>query len=293
MFMDTSVELWPFFDVFGRTKRIQLIKPQRLNTLSEESSDSRESSSEPPARPPPPRFSTDSVVSDLQPVERFNSAPSNVETSGRPLLNLSRTSDPPPTRESDVLSYILELRSSTPDSNPATDRSFSINDNTSFRRFNSQISQPTPERSPISDSYTTSNAASARLSNAENVLLRNLATLYTSPTTAGSAPQFLMPVIPPRSDESTSSFLSRHTASASPAISALPSSTSLTSREKTPNDSNSNECVICFSSAPNAAVYRCGHVCMCLGCARQLMGDQGKCPMCRQIITDVVQLFFS
>jgi protein neuralized len=298
MFMDTSVELWPFFDVFGRTKRIQLIKPQRLNTLSEESSDSRESSTEPPARPPPPRFAVDSILTnfsnlDIQPLDHTHSAPSNVQTNTRqPSFNSTRTYEPS-TRESNAVSSLFNLRPSNSDSVPVTDRSFSNNVESSYRRYDSQINQPTPERSPLSDSYNVSNAASAHLNNAENLILRNLATLYTSPTTAGSAPQFPTPIIPPRNSDSSPSFHSRNTASASPAISTLPSSNSLNSREKSPNDSNANECVICFSSAPNAAVYRCGHVCMCLGCARQLMGDQGKCPMCRQIITDVVQLFFS
>lgn len=292
MYMDTSVELWPFFDVFGRTKRIQLTKPQRLNTLSENSSDSRESSSEPPARPPPPRLPSSfiSASRDSNDHSFFPTftGPSSHDDRLSPLLYPLFSTQ---TRESNSLASMFNLNN---DSSSSSNLTSLLHSDTAPPQYTlQQPNHPSPAReSPRTQTRESLDAGQASLDNAENIILRNLASLYVSPRTATSAPQLPIPSIPPRN---ASSMLSN----ASPAIPA-PASTSVApknfnQREKSPSigPPNSSECVICFSASINAAVYRCGHVCMCLSCARQLMSNLGNCPMCRQSIQDVVQLFFS
>lgn len=296
MYMDAEIELWPFFDVFGRTKRIKLVTPLRLNTLSQDSSSSsREASLEPPARPPPPRILSDipplntNSMFDDQPINRFFSTPNNLETMARPnqipyslLENLNPLRTPEiQQRESNTVTSVFNLQSSN-SSFPTNDRSLPSNSNTASE-----------DRSSANDSQ--SSATLARLNNAENTLLRTLATLYVSPTSSGSAPQLPSAVIPPRSFETAS----RTTASASPAISdlsSLPSSQTKTisesSRHITPQ-SEDGDCSICFIARSNVAVYRCGHVCMCRPCALNVMNSGHGCPMCRQRIEDIVQLYFS
>uniref|UniRef100_A0A7E4UMK5 NEUR n=1 Tax=Panagrellus redivivus TaxID=6233 RepID=A0A7E4UMK5_PANRE len=77
-------------------------------------------------------------------------------------------------------------------------------------------------------------------------------------------------------------------------VEPTPTATSEADNEDDEASPNSNtECCICWSTRANAAIYRCGHVCMCVECARQLSTTSGTCPMCRQRILDIVQLYFS
>lgn len=44
-------------------------------------------------------------------------------------------------------------------------------------------------------------------------------------------------------------------------------------------------CTICFEYKCEAAVQDCGHLCMCMSCARKIAGPDGaKCPICKQEI---------
>lgn len=47
-------------------------------------------------------------------------------------------------------------------------------------------------------------------------------------------------------------------------------------------------CGICYVNKPNALIYPCGHATFCLKCANKL---KNKCPMCRNPILDIVQIF--
>ncbi|XP_008194695.1 protein neuralized-like [Tribolium castaneum] len=52
------------------------------------------------------------------------------------------------------------------------------------------------------------------------------------------------------------------------------------------------ECVVCYDNVIEAALYRCGHTCMCFECAvEQWQGKgDGHCPLCRAVIRDVIRI---
>jgi hypothetical protein len=43
------------------------------------------------------------------------------------------------------------------------------------------------------------------------------------------------------------------------------------------------ECCVCMESAKSHVFIPCGHVCVCQGCAEQVMASSKECPMCRQV----------
>jgi hypothetical protein len=49
-------------------------------------------------------------------------------------------------------------------------------------------------------------------------------------------------------------------------------------------DSESPDCVICFSEPKDSVMYPCGHFYLCDGCAHRV----GTCPICRAPITKVI-----
>ena len=58
-------------------------------------------------------------------------------------------------------------------------------------------------------------------------------------------------------------------------------------------NTSAGECAICCSNTANAAIYDCGHVCMCVGCAKALVRRDAvaKCPICRKLIKDIIKLY--
>ncbi|KAI6188728.1 Zinc finger, C3HC4 type [Aphelenchoides besseyi] len=54
-----------------------------------------------------------------------------------------------------------------------------------------------------------------------------------------------------------------------------------------------SECVVCMSERADSVLYRCGHLCMCFTCAKNTMDGSGVCPLCRQIIIDVIRCYCS
>ena len=62
------------------------------------------------------------------------------------------------------------------------------------------------------------------------------------------------------------------------------------------NDSSAvgaGDCSICISNKANTVVYDCGHVCMCVTCAKALKKRErsAKCPICRNPIKDIIKLY--
>ncbi|KAG5232504.1 E3 ubiquitin-protein ligase [Salix suchowensis] len=55
------------------------------------------------------------------------------------------------------------------------------------------------------------------------------------------------------------------------------------------NDSGT-ECVICMSEPKDTAVLPCRHMCLCSGCAKELMSRSDTCPICRQPIQELMEI---
>ncbi|KAK9725432.1 hypothetical protein RND81_05G142800 [Saponaria officinalis] len=56
------------------------------------------------------------------------------------------------------------------------------------------------------------------------------------------------------------------------------------------DDDPGKECVICMTEPKNTAVIPCRHLCMCSDCAKELRLQTNKCPICRQPITELIEI---
>lgn len=65
--------------------------------------------------------------------------------------------------------------------------------------------------------------------------------------------------------------------------------TTTTSDDET--KSFTSECTICMNNPVNSVIYRCGHMCMCFSCAKEMQNRSGDCPICRTAIIDVIRCF--
>lgn len=55
-----------------------------------------------------------------------------------------------------------------------------------------------------------------------------------------------------------------------------------------------NECTVCFERACDSVIYTCGHMCMCYSCAISVKSSSDPlCPICRQVIKDVIRIYKS
>jgi hypothetical protein len=60
--------------------------------------------------------------------------------------------------------------------------------------------------------------------------------------------------------------------------------------EKTDTGDNEPNCCVCMVKAANAIGIPCGHLCCCLNCLKQIQQRNGKCPLCRALITSIQQV---
>ncbi|XP_057546609.1 probable E3 ubiquitin-protein ligase LUL3 [Amaranthus tricolor] len=56
------------------------------------------------------------------------------------------------------------------------------------------------------------------------------------------------------------------------------------------DDDPGKECVICMTEPKNTAVMPCRHLCMCSDCAKELRLQTNKCPICRQPISELIEI---
>ena len=53
------------------------------------------------------------------------------------------------------------------------------------------------------------------------------------------------------------------------------------------------ECIICMDNPRNSVLIPCGHLGVCMECAQELQRTTKMCPVCRNKITQVNQVFDS
>lgn len=59
------------------------------------------------------------------------------------------------------------------------------------------------------------------------------------------------------------------------------------------SDESKKECIICMSKEPNSVLIPCGHLGLCMACAREIQRNSKQCPVCRSVIDQVHQVYES
>ncbi|XP_038651319.1 E3 ubiquitin-protein ligase NEURL3-like isoform X3 [Scyliorhinus canicula] len=53
------------------------------------------------------------------------------------------------------------------------------------------------------------------------------------------------------------------------------------------------DCILCCSHQVDSVLYKCGHMCVCFGCGKKLLGQNAKCPICRQPVKEIIKTYRS
>ena len=56
------------------------------------------------------------------------------------------------------------------------------------------------------------------------------------------------------------------------------------------SEGEGSECVICMTNTRDTCVMPCRHVCCCAECANTLRLQSDRCPVCRELITELIYL---
>lgn len=344
LFMDTSVDLWPFFDVFGKTKSIKLCRPREhlfrretsLGSQNEDEFDSAVSMLPLPRQP----FRLPSI--NFSPASS-NDNSFNFETNNPD--NVSRTESTDSVDEfirqsrrnrerlledaSNTINRVREENSAEPESitprqsetvtprnSGATSGYPALSTQEVLRRTEeflsalerrSPSSDVSPTRSPNPFVFTPTTSDHINRWATSSPILTSTETMFSSPTLSSRSANdvasrpgtFEHLLRPTHSQPSSSTYLSQNQSSsmnnlvnATPRLPSVNENTP-SRQQRASSQNRDTECSICLSERANAVIYRCGHVCTCMSCARTLMIQSDNCPICRQPITDVIQVFFS
>ena len=52
-------------------------------------------------------------------------------------------------------------------------------------------------------------------------------------------------------------------------------------------------CMLCYKNTRNAALYDCGHTCVCYSCGSRMAEDRMNCPVCDAQVLDCLKVFQS
>ncbi len=83
----------------------------------------------------------------------------------------------------------------------------------------------------------------------------------------------------------------RAPASAAPAVNNIAAQRSHKPAVKEAAGQESDECVVCWAHEKDVVCIPCGHVAMCKSCSKAVMQQSGLCPVCRQKVREIIQLF--
>jgi len=106
------------------------------------------------------------------------------------------------------------------------------------------------------------------------------------------------PPVPPRS-RSSHTIVNRNqvipTLPTNPPLPTQPESPQPSSSRGQDSRNGSDECKICYEATVDCVLYMCGHMCLCYQCALQQWKGRGGgiCPMCREVIQDVIKIYKS
>src|SRR5699024_5949763 len=130
-------------------------------------------------------------------------------------------------------------------------------------------------RTTLSDAYEClNNAASSVVSSASTTISLTTQPLFSAFTTTAPG-------------HTTSRALNGNTTTTIKSVNTI-SKTSTTAVVEDDEGGVGSECSICMNNKVNAVIYRCGHMCMCFTCAKEMHHRSGDCPICRTPIIDVI-----
>ncbi|KAI6215558.1 Zinc finger, C3HC4 type [Aphelenchoides besseyi] len=313
MYVDTTVPLWAFVDLYGTTRKIRLAGPvERLPASARSSEIARETAA---------RQSTDlnSLTREMaairvalpplinntnedrnnaalemernmanESVERTHSAHSDIQTALQPPALPARPSYTAPNLLSSLGERVVIPSLTTTSVTRASTRSPAIS-------TTSNSSDMLQTNDHINDARSTS-------------AIRHISPLVDGLDRPASAPLTTTicayRVLPSNLSSNLDSNVRDSGLGASSSNTKLASGTTTTASYLTKtietvssgegtSSATESECVVCMSERADSVLYRCGHLCMCFTCAKNTMDGSGVCPLCRQIIIDVIRCYCS
>uniref|UniRef100_A0A0N5B0E2 Neuralized n=1 Tax=Syphacia muris TaxID=451379 RepID=A0A0N5B0E2_9BILA len=255
IYVDTTVKLWAFFDIYGTTQKIRLLGTAKVVN---------------PAglkhRLPPLQNYSASLI-DLSPEPSSSCAAlTGIESSSTQQL-YNRVS-------SNLPSQSLLNRRSHSETGDA---------------FSSVPQYGASSRIPGLSTDGNSLLEALESSNALSQLTPDISSVRISSSSRSPRPM-CPPPIPTRKSPARNTTTSTTSTSLERKTSAIKSSKPANNTE---DIDEGEECKICMSAKVDCVIYTCGHMSMCFSCANEAWRVNGDCPICRKPITDVIKIYKS